>query len=77
MGLFGNKNKKGFATVESMKSGDREEEIARRERERLRICEEIEQVLKNYAKESGNRRLARRRYKIGKGPNDYGYGMKR
>ena len=77
MGLFANKNKNGFANVQTMKSTDREEEIDRLESERLRISTEIEQLLKNYAKESGNRRLARRRYKIGKGPNDYGYGMKR
>ena len=77
MGLFTNKNKKGFSSVQTMKSADMEAEIDRLEGERLCIATEIEQLLKNYAKESGNRRLSKRRYKIGKGPNDYGYGMKR
>ncbi len=74
MGLF--KKKAEIPTVDTMSEKEKADEIARLERERLRINTEIEQVLKNYAKESGNRRLCRRRYKIGKAPNDYGFGGK-
>ena len=72
MGIFGRK-KSPVAPVETMRESERDSEIDRLERERLRINTEIEQVLKNYAKESGNRRLRRRRYKMGKSPNDYGF----
>ena len=71
MPLF-KKKEEGFAPVESMSEKERADEIARLERERLRINTEIEQVLKNYARESGNKKLRKRRYKIGKSPNDYG-----
>ena len=75
MGLFTRK-KAGFAPVDTMRESERDSEIDKLERERLRINTEIEQVLKNYAKESGNRKLRRRRHKMGKSPNDYGFGKK-
>ena len=74
MGLF--KKKSGIPEVDTMSEREKDDEIARLERERLRINTEIEQVLKNYAKESGNKALRRRRYKIGRSPNDYGFGGK-
>ena len=74
MALF--KKKTEPEVVDTMREGDKDNEIARLERERLRVNTEIEQVLKNYAKESGNAKLRRRRFKMGKSPNDYGFGEK-
>lgn len=59
--------------VEAMNSSDRKEAIARLERERIRINFEIESVLKSYSKESGNRALKKRKYKLGNSPNDWNY----
>lgn len=41
------------------------------ELEKLQIKREIEKLMKEYAKVSGNRELARRAYKVGKAPNDW------
>lgn len=56
---------------DAMSSDERRAAIKRLERERLDICAEIESILRIYAKESGNRALARRRYKFGDSPNDW------
>ena len=41
------------------------------ELEKLQIKKEIEALMKEYAKASGNRELCRRAYKVGKAPNDW------
>jgi hypothetical protein len=41
------------------------------ELEKLRIKKEIEALMKEYVKASGNRELSRRAYKVGKAPNDW------
>lgn len=70
MGLFKKKKTDEEVFVEFSL---RDAEIARLERERLRINVEIEELLRSYSKESGDRTLRKRRYKVGKGPNDYGF----
>ncbi len=74
MGLF---NKKKSDTSPELDYTPRDKEIERLELERLHTNREIEQLLKSYAKESGDRKLRKRRYKIGKGPNDYGFADKK
>ena len=76
MAFFKKKESK-HTPVSAMHESERDLEIARLESERIRINTEIEQVLKNYAKESGNKRLRFRRFRMGKSPNDYGFGRKK
>jgi ATP-dependent Lon protease len=73
VGLFFGKKKKEKFRVEKMSSSDRNEAIKRLERERLKINAEIEGVLENYAKESGNRHLRRGASKRGNRPNDWDF----
>ena len=68
-----NKNNERRAKPSVMTERDRESEIKRLERERLMINEEIEALLKDYAKESGNNSYKPRKHKFGKSPNDYSY----
>lgn len=74
MGFF---QKKKEDTSLELEYTPRDKEIERLEYERFRINVEIEQLLKSYAKESGDKTLRKRRYKIGKGANDYGFADKR
>ncbi len=69
MGLFA--KKKINVDPKSMTSGEKTDEIRRLEVERMRINAEIEDILKNYSKLSGNRALRRRRYRMGRSVNDY------
>ena len=41
------------------------------ELEKLKVKKEIEVLMKEYAKISGNRELSRRAHKVGKAPNDW------
>jgi ATP-dependent Lon protease len=41
------------------------------EKERLELTKEIEKLMKQYAKATGLRKLARRKAKVGKAPNDF------
>ena len=41
------------------------------ELEKLYIKKEIEKLMKEYARASGNRELARRAHKVGRAPNDW------
>ena len=41
------------------------------ELEKLKVKKEIEALMKEYAKISGNRELSRRAHKVGKAPNDW------
>lgn len=74
MGLF--KKKKEDVSIE-LEYTPRYKEIERLELERLRTNIEIEQLLKSYAKESGDRSLRKRKYKMGRGANDYGFANKK
>ena len=74
MGLF--KKKKEDVSIE-LEYTPRDKEIERLELERLRTNIEIEQLLKSYAKESGDRSLRKRKYKLGRGANDYGFANKK
>ena len=74
MGFF--QKKKEDTSIE-LEYTPRDKEIERLESERLRINVEIEQLLKSYAKESGDKTLRKRKYKIGKGANDYGFADKK
>ena len=41
------------------------------ENERLELKKEMEKLMKKYAKATGLRKLARRKAKVGKAPNDF------
>jgi hypothetical protein len=49
----------------------RREEIARLERKRLEINRQLERMMKRYAKLTGERKIGRRRFKVGYAPNDW------
>ena len=68
MALFGEKEKR---RLEAISSSQREIMIRRLERERRKINAEIENILANYAKESGNRALKKKRFRIGRRSNDW------
>lgn len=65
--LWGRKDK---TRIDSMSTKDRHEAIKRLERERKKVNSEIENILKSYAKESGNRSLKAKRRLLG-APNDW------
>lgn len=54
-----------------MTEAERREAIARLEEQRNEIIIELEAVMRDVATEMKRPRLARRRYKLGKSPNDY------
>ena len=68
--LWGRKDK---ARVDAMSTKDRHEAIKRLERERKKVNAEIENILKSYARESGNRALKEKRRIFGTAPNDWEY----
>ncbi len=41
------------------------------ELERLELTKEMEQLMKKYAKATGEKKLAKRQHKVGKAPNDF------
>lgn len=70
MALFGEKEKR---KLEGISSSQRAAMIKRLERERAKINSEIETILSSYAKESGNRALKKKRFRIGRRSNDWLY----
>ena len=52
-------------------SRDRAAAANKLELEKLQIKKEIEKLMKEYAKASGNKELARRAHKVGYAPNDW------
>ena len=52
-------------------SRDRSAAANELEIEKLQIKKEIEKLMKEYAKVSGNRELSRRAHKVGRAPNDW------
>ena len=65
--------KKEGMRIDAMNSRDKADMIRRLEREREKVNNEIENILRSYAKESGNRALKKRRRKIGYLPNDWSF----
>ena len=61
MGLF-HKDKEG-PDYDGISTAEKEDMIKRLERERERVNDEIESILKSYARESGNRALKPKRRK--------------
>jgi hypothetical protein len=49
----------------------RSAEAATLERDRLAIVKDIEKLMKRYAKITGDSNLAKRKYRVGKAPNDF------
>ena len=67
------KRKSADRPPESLDSRERDEAIKSLERERQRINLEIEEVLRKYANESGNRSLKKKGHKSGSYANDWNY----
>ncbi len=61
MGLF--RKNDGTPDYDGISSFEKEDMIKRLERERERVNDEIESILKSYARESGNRALKPKRRK--------------
>ena len=70
--LFSRK-RPGNSSPDELEASKRDEAIKSLERERQRINLEIEDVLKKYANESGNRSLKKRGRKSGAYPNDWNF----
>ena len=70
MALFSDKEKR---KLEGISSSQRDAMIKRLERERQKINTEIESILSSYAKESGNRALKKKMFRIGRRSNDWFY----
>jgi hypothetical protein len=73
MGLF-NKRKQNntFNTTENeVRTVTKLDKIRSLENERLELNRQIEMLAKRYARESGIKKLGRRRSRIGKAPNDW------
>ncbi len=75
MGIFKDRSDAG-GRLDEMNSRDKADMIRRLEREREKVNTEIESILRNYSKESGNRALRKRRKKIGSSPNDWSFDEK-
>ena len=57
--------------MDTQTTQDRSQVANELELEKLQIKREIEQLMREYAKISGNRELARRAHKVGRAPNDW------
>lgn len=73
MALFRKRKEIGaFDTVENeFRQKTKTDLILELENERLEISQQIEKLARQYSRESGIKKLARRRFKIGKAPNDW------
>ena len=60
---------KNLENTEAIKT--RKDMAAKLEKERLELKKEMEKLMKKYAKATGLRKLGRRKYKVGKAPNDF------
>ena len=67
------RNKKSKLQLsESSAVKGRSSEARELELERLEVVEELEKLMKKYAKAVGDDSLTKRKYKVGKGPQDFG-----
>lgn len=74
MGLFGNSKKKinVFASAENdLRAGEKLDAISALEQDRLELTRQMEELCRRYAKISGNKKLAKRKFKVGRAPNDW------
>lgn len=65
------KNKASAALAETEVAKGRAATIAQYEIERLELKAQMEKVMGDYAKATGLSKLAKRKFKVGKAPNDY------
>ena len=66
------KRNKGYAyDIEAFSLADREEEIIRLELERLKVARELEETMQKHSRLTGIRLVPRRKYKVGRAPNDW------
>ena len=70
MGLFSKKNTEYDKTTNQMAEKEREEAIRELEEQRELLIFEIEDLLSKLSKKLKCRKLVRRRYRLGKSPND-------
>lgn len=70
MGLFSKKNTEYDKTTNQMAEKEREEAIRELEEQRDLLIFEIEDLLSKLSKKLKFRKLVRRRYRLGKSPND-------
>jgi len=66
-----NKNK-GLKLSETSAIKGRSSDARELELRRLEIVEDLEELMKKYAKAVGDDSLTKRKHKIGKGPQDFG-----
>lgn len=63
------KNVSALSETSAVKS--RSSEAADLEKDRLAVVKELEKLMKRYSNVVGDKNLAKRKYKIGKGPQDF------
>lgn len=71
MALFEKKRNPGEMSVSEMTSQDKKSYTAELEGLRSDVIREIEAIMSKVAKDTKRKKLARRRYSLGKSPNDY------
>lgn len=64
-----NKQPAALATTEAING--RADMAAKIEKERLELKKEMEKLMLQYAKATGDRKYAKRKYKVGQAPNDW------
>ena len=69
MGLFKRKDK--FSVENSSVMQARYTDAHRLELQKLAVKKEIESIVAAYARESGNKKLKKRKHRIGHAPNDW------
>ncbi|MCQ2413250.1 MAG: hypothetical protein MJ082_00440 [Clostridia bacterium] len=68
--------KKSYVPIFSLTEKEREEKIRKLEENRLSLTKEIESLLRDFAKASGEKSVGIRKTKVGRAPNDYGFEKK-
>ena len=66
-------SEKKHHNAEDLTIEERNFEIDLLEKERMRVVLRIEELMREYVKESGAHRFTARKYKLGKSPNDFNY----
>ena len=65
------RNKKSASLAQTEAIQTRAGMAAKLEKERLELHKEMESLMKKYAKATGLKKLAKRKHKLGKAPNDF------
>ena len=71
MAIFGKKKKRGSALADTPTVTSRMSEAKQVEEKKLALKREIEKLMKDFAKESGEKSYSARKYSVGKSPNDW------